>query len=135
LCVGLSKENKTVNRASDTLSENVRVQAAELVNVREIAPGPALLNRSARQLRRCAMRAYLLGMILAVGALSLAGCGTTAACRAGSTGLAGAAGGAALGAIGGNAGLGALVGGLTGAAAGGLTSRSQLYAGPSPFCF
>jgi len=57
------------------------------------------------------------------------------ACRAGSTGLAGAAGGAALGAIGGNAGLGALVGGLTGAAAGGLTSRNQVYAGPSPFCF
>jgi hypothetical protein len=31
--------------------------------------------------------------------------------------------------------LGALVGGLTGAAAGGLTSRNQVYAGPSPFCF
>jgi len=57
------------------------------------------------------------------------------ACRAGSTGLAGAAGGAALGAIGGNAGLGALVGGLTGAAAGGVTSPNQVYADPSPFCY
>jgi hypothetical protein len=81
------------------------------------------------------MRAYLLATILAVGAISLAGCGTTPACCAGSTGLAGAAGGAALGAIGGNAGLGALVGGLTGAAAGGLTSRNQVYAGRSPFCY
>ena len=43
--------------------------------------------------------------------------------------------GAALGAIGGNAGLGALVGGLTGAAAGGLASRNRAYAAPSPFCF
>jgi hypothetical protein len=49
-------------------------------------------------------------------------------------GTAGAAGGAALGAIGGNAGLGALVGGLTGAAAGGVTSN-QVYAGPSPPCY
>jgi osmotically inducible lipoprotein OsmB len=81
------------------------------------------------------LRAYLLGTILAAGALLLAGCGTAPACRAGSTGLAGAAGGAALGAIGGNAGLGALVGGLTGAAAGGLTSPNQLYAGPSPLCY
>jgi hypothetical protein len=85
--------------------------------------------------QRCAMRVYLSAMILAVGALSLAGCGTTPACRAGSTGLAGAAGGAVLGAIAGNAGLGALVGGLSGAAAGGLTSRNQAYGGPSPFCF
>ena len=81
------------------------------------------------------VRPYLLPMILAVAALSLAGCGTTPACRAGSTGLAGAAGGAALGAIGGNAGLGALAGGLAGGAAGGLTSRNLAYAGPSPFCF
>lgn len=35
----------------------------------------------------------------------------------------------------GNAGLGALVGSLTGAVAGGLTSRNQAYAGRSPFCF
>jgi len=42
---------------------------------------------------------------------------------------------AALGAIGGDAGLGALVGGLAGAAAGGLASRNRVYAGPSPFCF
>ena len=54
------------------------------------------------------------------------------ACRAGSTGL---AGNAALGAIGGNAGLGALVGGLTGAAAGGVTSPTQVYADPSPCCY
>jgi hypothetical protein len=42
---------------------------------------------------------------------------------------------AALGTIGGDAGLGALVGGLAGAAAGGLASRNRVYAGPSPFCF
>ena len=105
------------------LSANIRVKAAELVDVREPTPRGPLL------------RAYLLAMILAAGALSLAGCGTTPACRAGSTGLAGAAGGAALGAIGGNAGLGALVGGLTGAVAGGVTSPNQAYAGPSPLCY
>jgi osmotically inducible lipoprotein OsmB len=77
--------------------------------------------------RRFAMRAYLSAMILASGALLLAGGRTTPACRAGSTGLAGAAGGAALGAIGGNAGLGALVGGLTGAAAGGLIRISGYF--------
>jgi len=43
--------------------------------------------------------------------------------------------GAALGAIGSNAGLGTLAGGPTGGAAGGLASRNQVYAGPSPFCF
>jgi hypothetical protein len=110
-------------RTSNALSANIHVKAAALVDVREPTRSPPLL------------RAYLLSMILAAAALSLAGCGTTPACRAGSTGLAGAAGGAALGAIGGNAGLGALVGGLTGAAAGGLTSRNEAYAGPSPFCF
>ena len=112
-----------MHRTSNSLSANICVKATELVDMREPTPILPLL------------RAYLSAMILAAGALSLAGCGATPGCRAESTGLAGAAGGAALGAIGGNAGLGALVGGLTGAAAGGLTSPNQVYAGPSPLCF
>ena len=110
-------------RTPNARSANTHVKAAVLVDVREPTPSPPLL------------RAYLLAMMLAAGGLPLAGCGTTPACRAGSTGLAGAAGGAALGAIGGNAGLGALVGGLTGAVAGGVTSPNQVYAGPSPLCY
>jgi hypothetical protein len=116
------------------LARTLRVEPHASKRVRN-SRRTAFLNQSARKHQRCAMRAYLLAMTLAVAAVSLAGCGTTPACRAGSTGLAGAAGGAVLGAIGGNAGLGALVGGLTGAAAGGLTSPNQAYAGPSPFCF
>ena len=110
-------------RTSNALSANNHVKAAALADVREATPNLPLL------------RAFWLLMILAAGALWLAGCGTTPACRAGSTALVGAAGGAALGAIGGNAGLGALAGGLAGGAAGGLTSRNLAYAGPSPLCY
>jgi len=96
---------------------------------------PALLNRTSKTTPEMRDAHVFLGNDPRCGTLSLAGCGTTPACRTGSTGLAGAAGGAALGAIGGNAGLGALVGGLTGAAAGGVTSPNQVYADPSPFCY
>lgn len=119
---------------SNTLSEMFRVEHRASAATRN-SRRTALAIRSASQHERSATHAYLLAMILAIAVLSLAGCGTTPACRAASTGVAGAAGGAVLGAIGGNAGLGALVGGLTGAAAGGLTSRNQVYAGPSPACF
>lgn len=80
------------------------------------------------------MRAYWVGAVMIVGSLALAGCGQSPGCRAVTGGALGAAGGAALGAIGGNPAMGAVAGGAAGAAAGGLTSPSQVSAGPSPVC-
>ncbi|HEY3920041.1 MAG TPA: glycine zipper family protein [Stellaceae bacterium] len=80
------------------------------------------------------MRAYLLGTVMIIGSLALAGCGESPGCRAVTGGAMGAAGGAALGAIGGNPALGAVAGGATGAAVGGLTSPNAVSAGPSPVC-
>lgn len=80
------------------------------------------------------MRAYWLGTVMIIGSLALAGCGESPGCRALTGGAIGAAGGAALGAIGGNPALGALAGGAAGAATGGLTSPSEVSAGPSPVC-
>ena len=70
---------------------------------------------------------------LAMGALLLAGCGSSPGDRGLSGGLLGAGTGAAIGSLAGSAGTGALVGGLGGAAIGLLTSRDMINLGPAPW--
>lgn len=75
-------------------------------------------------------------MVLAIASLTLAGCGTTPACRGVSTGMLGAGTGAAIAAIaGGPVGLGAAIGGATGLLGGAATPPQAAYLGPSPFCY
>ncbi len=75
-------------------------------------------------------------IVLALAALTLAGCGVTPGCRAISTGALGAGTGAAIAAIaGGPVGLGAAIGGATGVFGGALTPPQGAYLGPSPFCY
>jgi len=75
-------------------------------------------------------------MLLALAALTLAGCGMTPGCRAVSTGALGAGTGAAIAAIaGGPIGLGAAIGGATGLIGGAVTPPQAAYLGPSPFCY
>ena len=80
------------------------------------------------------MRPHLISVVVVIGSLSVASCGTTPGCRTLTGAGIGAAGGAALGALGGNPAAGAVAGGVAGAAVGGLTSPNQVYAGSAPGC-
>ena len=68
-------------------------------------------------------------LCLGFAAMLLAACGTSPGERAVSGGALGAGAGAAIGAMTGNPATGALIGGLGGAAAGGLTSPNQVDLG------
>ena len=74
----------------------------------------------------------ILVLSLALGSISLSGCGTSPGCRALTGAGIGAAGGAVIGALDGNPAAGAVAGGVAGGAVGGLTSPDQVYAGSAP---
>ena len=71
------------------------------------------------------MKKYMTVSILALGALTLTGCGTTTGELAGSGALMGAAGGALIGSLSAQAGAGALIGAGVGALGGYLYDQHQ----------
>lgn len=80
------------------------------------------------------MRVHFLAAVLAVGALTLSGCGQSPGCRAVTGAGIGAAGGAVIGALAGAPLYGAAAGAAAGAAVGGLTTSNQINGGSSPVC-